>query len=128
MAREHTRPVIVYDDDCGFCTWCARWAVRHGSFDAIGFANLTPDQRARLPEDFESCVHLLTDDTVYSCGGATEQILRRTYPALQRLFRALRIVPDYVDLREYLYHWVADHRDRLGTVVSADPPVERGRP
>jgi predicted DCC family thiol-disulfide oxidoreductase YuxK len=128
MTHNHNEPVIVYDDDCGFCTWCARWAVRHGSFEAIGFANLTPDQRSRLPEDFESCVHLLTDDTVYSCGGATEQILCRTYPALQRLFRTLRIVPDYVDLRERLYHWIADHREHLGTVVSADPPIERGRP
>lgn len=127
MSSEHIVPVIVYDDDCGFCTWCAGWAVRHGSFDAIGFANLTPDQRARLPDDFESCVHLLTDDSVYSCGAATEEVLRRMNPKLQRVFRALQATPGYTDTRERLYRWVADHRGRLGTYISAEPPVEKER-
>jgi predicted DCC family thiol-disulfide oxidoreductase YuxK len=125
MNTEHTVSVIVYDDDCGFCTWCAKWAVRHGSLDAIGFANLTPDQRGRLPDDFESCVHLLTDNNVYSCGAATEQALRRIYPTLQGVFGALQAIPGYTNLRERLYRWVADHRELLGTYISAEPPVER---
>lgn len=127
MGSEHTAPVIVYDDDCGFCTWCARWAVRHGSFDAIGFANLTPDQRARLPDDFESCVHLLTNNRVYSCGAATEQILHQTYPKLHGVFQLLHMMPGYTDRRERLYRWVADHRGQLGTYISTEPPIEKKR-
>jgi predicted DCC family thiol-disulfide oxidoreductase YuxK len=127
MTSEHNTPVIVYDDDCGFCTWCARWAVRRGSFEAIGFANLTPDQRARLPDDFESCVHLFTSDRVYSCGAATERVLRRMYPELQEVFGALQAVPGYADFRERLYRWVADHRGQLGTYISAEPPIEKER-
>lgn len=104
------RPVVVYDDDCGFCTWCAEWIVRRGAFDAVGFANLTPEQHTRLPADFTDCAHLLTDDGVYSCGEAVEQALIRAYPDLQRPFRVLDRVPGYARLRERLYEWVADHR------------------
>jgi predicted DCC family thiol-disulfide oxidoreductase YuxK len=125
MTHQYDQPVIVYDDDCGFCTWSAGWAIRHGPFDAIGFANLTPDQRARLPEDFEECAHLLTANAVYSCGAATERTVLRTYPLLHWLFVVFRLVPGYTKIRERLYHWVADHRAWFGELLSAEPPVER---
>jgi predicted DCC family thiol-disulfide oxidoreductase YuxK len=125
MSLPNNRPVIVYDDDCGFCTWSARWAVRHGPFDAVGFANLTPDQRDRLPADFEDCAHLLTANDVYSCGAATEWTILRIAPSLHWLFVVIRLVPGYTRIRERLYRWVADHRAWLGSFLSAEPPIER---
>lgn len=118
------RPVVVYDDDCGFCTWCAEWIVRRGAFDTVGFANLTPEQHARLPADFTDCTHLLTDAGVYSCGEAVEQALIRAYPDLRRPFGVLDRSPGYARLRERLYEWVADNRAWFGRVCSAEPPVE----
>lgn len=118
------RTVVVYDDDCGFCTWCAEWIVRRGEFDAVGFANLTPEQRGRLPAGFTNCAHLLTDTGVYSCGEAVEQALIRAYPALQRPFGVLDRLPGYAGIRERLYEWVADHRAWFGRLCSAEPPVE----
>jgi hypothetical protein len=61
-------PRVVYDDVCGFCTWCAEFAARHGDVEPVGFSELSADQLARLPDDYEDCAHLLTDDAVYSCG------------------------------------------------------------
>lgn len=119
--------MVVYDDDCGFCTWCAEWIVSHGEFDAVGFANLTAEQRSRLPEDFTDCTHLLTDSEVYSCGDAVEEALSRAYPNLQRPFGVLDRVPGYPGSRERLYDWVADHRGWFGRVCSAEPPIESGR-
>ncbi|UPM42000.1 thiol-disulfide oxidoreductase DCC family protein [Halocatena salina] len=121
------RPVVVYDDDCGFCTWCTEWIVRHGAFDAVGFANVTPQQRSRLPADFTDCAHLLTDTEVYSCGEAVEEALIHAYPALQRPFGVVGRVPGYTDVRERLYDWVADHRAWFGRICSAEPPVESDR-
>ncbi|RRJ28278.1 DUF393 domain-containing protein [Halocatena pleomorpha] len=118
--------MVVYDDDCGFCTWCAEWIVRRGAFDAVGFANLTPQQQSRLPADFTDCAHLLTDTDVYSCGEAVEEALIRAYPGLQRPFWVLDHVPGYVGLRERLYDWVGDHRPWFGRIWSAEPPVESG--
>lgn len=119
------RPRLVYDDDCGFCTWCADWAVRNGEFEPVGFSELTDEQRDRLPDDYEDCAHLLTDDTVYSCGKATEEVLARVGKIPAEPFDFLNGFSDYERFREDAYRFVADRRDQLGKVVSADSPVRR---
>ncbi|WP_254536365.1 thiol-disulfide oxidoreductase DCC family protein [Halomarina litorea] len=110
---------LVYDDDCGFCTWCARWAVRLAPVEAVGFADLSAADRDLLPDDYETCAHLVAGRTVYSCGEAIEQTLARSHPAAGYLFGALRGVPGYASVRERAYRWAADHRDWWGKVVSA---------
>ena len=70
-------PRLVYDDDCGFCTWCAGVGERFGNVEAVGFAELSPDQKARLPEDWHESAHLLTDDAVYSGGAAIQAVVVR---------------------------------------------------
>ncbi|WP_458208506.1 thiol-disulfide oxidoreductase DCC family protein [Haladaptatus sp. NG-SE-30] len=110
----------MYDDDCGFCTWSAEYADAHGDFELVGFSELTPDQRARLPADFEQCVHLLTDDRVYSCGAATEEVISRLDSPEHVAVELFRLLPDgtRARIREPLYRWVADHRAWWGKVVS----------
>ncbi|MGB9986907.1 DCC1-like thiol-disulfide oxidoreductase family protein [Salarchaeum japonicum] len=117
-------PRLVYDDECGFCTWCARLADDLGDFELVGFHELTPDQRARLPDDYETCAHLLTDDAVYDCGEAMEQALARIHPVFDAAFEVLRAVPGYPSLREKLYRWGADRRDWWGKIVRCDPPAK----
>ncbi|WP_101295234.1 DCC1-like thiol-disulfide oxidoreductase family protein [Halegenticoccus soli] len=112
--EDEAPPRLVYDDDCGFCAWSAALANRRGRFELVGFGELTPDQRARLPDDYESCVHLLTDDAVYSCGEATEQALARMNAGLGALAALLRRVPGYPSFREAAYHWVARRRGTWG--------------
>jgi len=122
MSEEYP-PRLVFDDDCGFCTWCANFAARHGDVALVGFTELSPDQLARLPDDYENCAHLLTDDAVYSCGAAIERTLERDFPELRAVFAALRTVPGYAALRERLYRAGADRRAMLGNVVRDDPPA-----
>ncbi|WP_224448061.1 DCC1-like thiol-disulfide oxidoreductase family protein [Haloprofundus salilacus] len=111
-------PRLVYDDDCGFCTWCAVVADRYGEFEVVGFAELTDEQRARLPDDYEKCAHLFTEDTVYSCGAATERALAELHPLFEASFSVLRRIPAYPAVRERLYRWAADRRALWGRVVS----------
>ncbi|GGL46536.1 thiol-disulfide oxidoreductase DCC family protein [Halocalculus aciditolerans] len=117
-------PRIVYDDECGFCTWCARFAARHGDFELVGFHELTPDQLARLPDDYEHCAHLLTDDAVYDCGASAEHVIRHLVPALDGVFHALNYVPGYAALRERTYRWAADRRALWGKLLRECPPAE----
>ena len=119
------QPRLVYDDDCGFCTWCADWAMRNGDFEPVGFSELTPDEQRRLPDDYEDCVHLVADGTVYSCGKATEEVLRRTGTIPDEPVGFLNGFADYERFREDAYRFVADRRDELGKVVSADAPIRR---
>lgn len=121
--RDEHPPRIVFDDECGFCTWCVEFADRHGDFELVGYHELSPDQKARLPDNYERCAHLLTDDAVYSCGAAAEQVVRRIVPALDGVFHTLNHVPGYESLREKLYRWGADRRALWGTVLWKCPPA-----
>jgi len=116
---------LVYDDDCGFCTWWADFFERRSGFRVVGFSELTDRERERLPDDYESCSHLLVDGEVYSCGESVEQALVRSdvgEPA-RPLAEFLRNFEDYTRFRENAYRWVADHRSELGAVVSKTPPA-----
>ena len=123
------RPTIVYDDDCGFCTWTVEYALARGEFAAVGFSELSDDQRDRLPEGYERCAHLLYGDRVYSCGAATEAALARLSGPAGTAARAFRVLPAGVRraVRELLDRLVADNRDLLGSLVRRDPPSRGGR-
>ncbi|MCU4742274.1 thiol-disulfide oxidoreductase DCC family protein [Natronoglomus mannanivorans] len=117
-------PRLVYDDDCGFCTWCGEYAADRGEFDLVGFSELTPDQRARLPDDYEECAHLLTQDAVYSCGAAIEETLARIDSPVTWPVEGFRLVPHRDGIREPLYRLVADNRDLFGKIVRREPPAQ----
>lgn len=122
-APESATPRLVFDDDCGFCTWCAEFAAERGEFELVGFRDLTPDQLARLPEDYEECAHLLTRNGVYSCGEAIEEIGTRLETPARHLAVAFRRLPGTEGAREPLYRRVADNRDLFGRIVSRTPPA-----
>ncbi len=113
-------PRLVYDDDCGFCTWAAEYADTHGKFELVGFSDLTPDQRARLPADFEECAHLLTDKRVYSCGAAMEETLARLDDPSRYAMAAFRQLPESARsrIREPAYRWGANNRAWWGKLRS----------
>jgi predicted DCC family thiol-disulfide oxidoreductase YuxK len=121
----HERAWLVYDDDCGFCSWWAAVAAEHTDLGIVGFSALTDAERERLPEDYEDCAHLLTDDEVLSCGAAIEVVLDRlgVLPRELRLF--LNQTVDYSPLRERLYREAADRRSLWGRLVSDAPPARR---
>ena len=114
------RPRIVYDDECGFCMWCVSLATRLGEFDTVGFSELSAYQQARLPDDYERSMHLLTDTAEYSGGAAAEQMVARLSTPTWWLFSALREVPGYARLRDRLYRGVADRRSIWGRYASRE--------
>ncbi|WP_276259814.1 DCC1-like thiol-disulfide oxidoreductase family protein [Haloglomus litoreum] len=124
-AGEREPAWLVYDDDCGFCSWWAAIAAEYTDLGIVGFGALTDEERARLPDDYEDCAHLLTEDEVRSCGAAIEAVLDRlgVLPRELRLF--LNQTADYGPLRERLYRAAADRRAWWGRFVSEEPPERR---
>ncbi|MFU8869664.1 DCC1-like thiol-disulfide oxidoreductase family protein [Natronococcus sp.] len=122
-----TEPTLVFDDDCGFCTWWAEFFDDRTDVRVVGFTGLTPELRERLPEDYEECSHLVTDDAVYSCGASLEEGLARVDDAgvVRETVGFLRNFEDYERLREGGYRRVADNRDFWGQYLSKTPPVRR---
>jgi hypothetical protein len=86
------RPRFVYDDSCYFCTWFAEQTIQYNPITLVGLSDVTDEQRERLPDDFENCSHLITDEEVYSCGKAIEQALVRMFPLLGIVFAFLQAV------------------------------------
>ena len=119
-------PILVYDDDCGFCTWSARFVAARSTVELVGFSELTDELLDRLPEDYEDCAHLVTDEEVYSCGAGMEEAFLRTDlgEELREPVGFLRQFEDYDRVRERGYRLVADNRDLFGKVLSADPPKD----
>ena len=113
-----SRPILVYDDDCGFCTWCAAFADARGNFEIVGFADLDPALRTRLPDDWETCAHLVVDGRIYSCGAAIEEALARLGGGWGLAMRLFRLVPYRHRIREPLYRWAADRRSWWGKLLS----------
>lgn len=111
---------FVYDDDCGVCTRLAEFFGDRTDLELVGFSELSPELRGRLPDDYEACSHLVADDAVYSCGAGIEQALARADlpPGSRDVFDFLRQFRDYERLRERAYHAVADRRDVLGLLLS----------
>lgn len=121
-------PTFVYDDDCGFCTWCAQQLVDHSDLDVVGFSDVTDEEGERLPEDWEDGTHLLTDEQVYSFGEAIEQASARSDvapPGSDDAVGFLRQFRDYNRIREKLYREAAERRDLWGHLVRQEEPVRR---
>lgn len=125
-------PKLVYDDTCRFCTWSATYAVRRSDIQPVrlsdvqdGESRLTDEERKRLPDGYEECAQLITEDAVYSCGAATEQslVIAGTLPS--GLVDFLRNFEDYERVREMVYHLASNNRDIISNVISRDPPVSQ---
>jgi len=122
-------PILVYDDDCGFCTWSANAVAERSDVRLVGFSELDDDLLERLPDDYEECAHLVTDEEVYSCGESIEEALLHSEvaPGLRPALDFVRQFDEYDRLRERGYRFVADNRDLFGKIVSADPPARSDR-
>lgn len=108
---------LVYDDDCGVCTWAAEWVRDHGEVEIVGFSDLTDAQVDRLPTDWRDCAHLLLDGEVYSCGKAMEEAFLLTEDDGTNVLRVARELPGYASVRERAYRFFADHRNWVGPLV-----------
>jgi len=127
-------PKLVYDDDCHFCTWSATFAVHRSDIvpvrlsqvqDEKADSRLTDEERARLPEGYEECAQLLTDEMVYSCGAAIEQALLRAGVLPPEFVDAVGDTGPYIGFREGLYHFLSNNRPYISKVLHRKPPIRR---
>ena len=111
---------FVYDDDCGFCTWWAENMEARADVQIVGFSELDPALEARLPDEYETCSHLVTDGEVYSCGASVEETLLRTDlgPIARPLIQRLQQFGSYREVREWGYRRGAHNRALWGKLLS----------
>ncbi|WP_336321950.1 DUF393 domain-containing protein [Streptomyces lavendofoliae] len=120
-----TRPVLVYDGDCGFCTACVAFVERRLRPDC----DIVPSQRADLaalgvtPERAgHEALWVTPAGEVYGGARAVAKILLRSGRGWAPL-GALLLVPPLRWAAHGAYRLVADNRRRLpgGTAACAVP-------
>jgi predicted DCC family thiol-disulfide oxidoreductase YuxK len=112
-----SRPVLIFDGDCGFCTTCARflqrWVVRGGSTSVAPWQQLDLDELGLSVGQCRAAVQWVGDSGELASGhGAIAATLRAGHPAW-RAVGALLVAPGFSWLAERLYSWVAAHRYAL---------------
>ena len=127
------RPVILFDNDCGFCRWSLSKLLawdRHGRLRPVALQSEQADDLL-MGMDRERKMaswHLVAPDgRTYSGGEAVPQ-LARLLPAGAPIAALASAFPRATDRA---YRWVARHRERLGRVLGeracAVDPAERDR-
>ena len=115
--------VVLYDADCGFCTWVVDRIAARVSPGAIEIVALQSeraggllDGRVSEEEKWESWHLVDSDGSLYSGGEAIPHVLRHVKGG-----RALgRLAARFPRPAAAAYRLVARHRDRLGRIVRAD--------
>jgi predicted DCC family thiol-disulfide oxidoreductase YuxK len=111
-----TRPILLFDGDCGFCRrWARRWQRLTG--DAVEYA---PFQEAGTPlglreEDLREAIHLVEPDGTVHRGAAAAY---RAFVAGGRSWpwRAYEGLPGFAPVSEAVYRFVARHREGLSRI------------
>lgn len=120
-----TRPVFVYDGQCGFCRcWVSRW--RHSVGDRVDFSPFqeVAEQYPQIGrEAFSKAAHLIEPDGRVSRGA---EAVFRTFATAKRkrwLLWAYQRVPGVAKVAEAGYGFVARNRPLVSKIIhcSADP-------
>ncbi len=114
VATLPSKPLMVYDGDCNFCTlWVRRWQQMTG--DAVAYLPAqdprVPEQFPEIPrEHFDTAVQLIeTDGMVYSGAEAVFRTLAH-HSKRRGWLRAYENSPAFADITEWAYGLVARNR------------------
>ncbi|MBI4057557.1 MAG: lipase maturation factor family protein [Elusimicrobia bacterium] len=111
-ARSSSKPVLVYDGDCGFCRyWVRRWQSWTG--DRVEYAPLQ-EASAQFPEipreKFIAAVQLIEPGGQVRSGAAAAFRLLSYVPGWGWGWNLYQRVPGFARVSEWVYRLVADHR------------------
>ena len=117
MSTPATRPILVFDGDCRFCTTSARFLVRRviGGRPTV----VAPWQQLDLaglglnPEQCRSAVQWVAADAPPVSGHVAIAAALRTGHPVWRPVGALLVAPGFSWLAGRTYSWVAAHRYAL---------------
>lgn len=112
-----SRPVLVFDGDCGFCTTSARfllrWVVRDGSVSVAPWQLLDLVGLGLTPDQCRAAVQWVNQDGQVDSGHLAIAAVLRAGHLVWRPVGVLLRVPGFSRLGGLLYAWVADHRYAL---------------
>ena len=129
-ARDRSRLVVLFDADCGFCSWCATALDRLDWHHRLRFLPLqsaatelddAPPEEALLVR-----IHVRDEARGWERGGAAALRIASVVPVLRPLAVAGRL-PLMGYAVEAWYRVLSRNRHRLGRLLGLDGCTYRGR-
>jgi lipase maturation factor 1 len=119
MSAGNDKPVLIYDDNCGFCRlWVSRWSpftqdavIYHPSQDAAeNYPQISPQQ-------LESSVYFVASDGSF-CSGAQAVFKTLAYAPNGKWFlKAYKNIPGFAPVSEWIYRQISKNRKTFSTVA-----------
>jgi predicted DCC family thiol-disulfide oxidoreductase YuxK len=125
-----TRPVLLYDGDCAFCTSCARLIERIGPDAEIVAWQLTDLAELRVTEEQASdAVQWVRVDGTVCSGHEAIAAMLGTAGRIWKIASGALLLPGVSWMAAKAYRLVADNRYRLpgGTPACGLPPGQEGK-
>jgi predicted DCC family thiol-disulfide oxidoreductase YuxK len=117
VSTPDSRPILVFDGDCAFCTRSARflerWVVRGGSTCVAPWQRLDLDRLGLTADQCMAAVQWVGEDGQVAQGHAAIAATLRAGHRVWRPVGALLVAPGCSWLASRLYAWVAAHRYAL---------------
>ena len=112
-----SRPVLVFDGDCAFCTTCARFLVRRvvraGSTSVTPWQRLDLDELGLTEDQCGAAVQWVGEGNQVASGHAAVAAVLRAGHLVWRPVGALLVAPGFSWLAAKVYAWVAAHRYQM---------------
>jgi predicted DCC family thiol-disulfide oxidoreductase YuxK len=105
---EMTKPIVIYDGECGFCTTCLNWVTQKLSVDAHPFQSADLQQFNLTYEVCAKELHVIHSQKTYRGAAAVALLLKLRGNRIASL-----IITFSGPLGRFGYKWVASHRDSL---------------
>lgn len=108
-------PIILYDDQCSFCSFWVNFVLKKDNKHIFLFAGLSSQTAKTILNQYPfaknvDTVMLLKDNKLHIKSNAALEIAK-TLGGLLQLFYVFRIVPTFI--RDYFYDVIAKYRSRL---------------
>ena len=113
--RGASRPVLIFDGDCGFCTTTANW-IEKNSRIAV---EIQPYQWAKLADfgltekEAADKVQLVVDGKIFAGHHCMAKLLLIQPNLLLRFVGAVMVMPGVDPISAKVYAWVAANRQEL---------------
>ena len=117
MNTPDSRPVLVFDGDCAFCTTCARFlerrVVRDGSTSLAPWQHLDLDKLGLTQDQCMAAVQWVGEHGQVAQGHAAIAATLRAGHRVWRPMGVLLVAPGFSWLAAKVYGWVAAHRYQM---------------
>lgn len=112
-----TRPVLIFDGDCGFCTssarWLGRWVVKDGSARIAPWQHLDLAELGLTEDQCRQAVQWVWTDGQVASGHAAIAASLQAGHLVWRPVGALLLAPGIRWFASRAYSWIAAHRYAL---------------